>query len=254
MNDDRQVAGPGESDSGAQGAARPGDAPRKAGPPWRWLIVMAAVAMVAALVGVGIARCSTPVAPEGDDATGAAGETTSTTPATLAPTWDMTAQPVPNEYGSLDQSTVEDSATAFVERYYAWDTDVQMPEWHLAAVRDYTTDPFFKEMVDEKQAAPEWAELHKDVTVRSVEVVEMREATFIPSQDDAFMNVRYVLIDTHSDGTETRSDERTVALRIRPQEVHTREGTAVKSFNEPRVASMHDGPWKEDEMDWGNGA
>lgn len=155
-----------------------------------------------------------------------------------APTWDMTAQPVPNEHGSLGQFGPSDVAERFVVANYAWSPDVPEPAGRLAGIRDWTTDALFASAVDAAGYPDQWEELHEQYPTRKITVLD------VVTSRGTDVTVTYRVVDVASDGSEREGMTHSIALRVAGQPVYVDEGDARREITETRVDEVYpDSTW-----------
>lgn len=194
-----------------------------------WPLVLAACAVVALVAGVGVGvgmflgGGSEP------------GEQTEPTPA--KPTWDMTAQPVPNEHGSYGQNQPGDVARNFVIEALSWSPDEQLPEGWLSRLRPTVSDEMFKSTMDGGMSVVQW-DVDEGVVGRTVNVTDVLNEVGDPTR----MTVKYTTTDLMEDGTEQVNEEvQSISIRLVLVDVQLEEGSGTKTIQEYRVEDAYPG-------------
>lgn len=219
---------------------QPGPMPmtRRASGRFRWLFLGVLLGLVVAVIIVATvlwtSRDSQQAEPTAEP---------STSP---APTWDMTAQPVPNEYGSYGTFGEDTVAENWVTEFYSWSRDEPQPAGMLSRVRDWTADGLFEAMVSEHVSPPAWIEDHGEIVARTVKIVDS-ECTVAVSTSDESCTVRYQLTDTHASGISWTSETRSVTVTFDDQPVSVPSQSGGKSINEIRVSGVEDGAASDNE-------
>ncbi|MDN5653852.1 MAG: hypothetical protein L0G46_02005 [Kocuria sp.] len=158
-------------------------------------------------------------------------------PAAAKPTWDTTAQPVPNEYGSYGQNQPADVARSFVIEALSWSPDEPMPDSWLARIRPTTTDEMFASMMDEGVEVVQW-DVDEGVVGRTINVTDVLNEI----GDVTKLTVKYQVTDIMADGTERTSGETEwIAIGLEVVDVQLEEGSGTKTIQEYRVADAGPG-------------
>lgn len=205
-----------------------------------WPLVLAACAVVALVAGVGVGvglYLGGGESGEGEQA-GAA------EPTAAKPTWDMTAQPVPNEHGSYGQNRPEDVARNYVIESNSWSPDEQLPDGWLSRIRPTVTDENFAWFVENGMAVLQDG-VGDDVVGRKVNVTDVLNEI----GDPAKLTVRYEITDILADGTERKQDEiQSEAVQLELIDVQLEQGSGTKTIQEYRVSDSWLGSaWKTEE-------
>lgn len=161
---------------------------------------------------------------------------------TAKPTWAMTAEPVPNEYGSYGQNKPEDVARHYAIEALSWSPDEPLPEGWLSRVRPTVTDTMFKSMLDEgMEVARNGA--GEDVVGRKINVTDVENI----SGGLETLTVVYEATDTLKDGTERKVDgPKYIAIELAKQDVQVKDGNGTRTIQEWRVENAWvDKSWKE---------
>src|SRR5699024_7540678 len=117
-----------------------------------WPLVLAACAVVALVAGVGVGvGMYLGGGGSGQDEPAEAAE-----PTTVKPTWEMTAQPVPNEHGSYGHNQPGDVARNFVIESLSWSPDEPLPDGWLSRTRPTVSDEMFKSLMDDGMDVVRW--------------------------------------------------------------------------------------------------
>lgn len=206
----------------------------KAGmPKWAWIVIALLALLVVGLLGVLVGRMvqSAPADPGGQATSSTPVEQSPSEVSTPQPTWDMTAQAQPNSYGSYGTWDAPEEGERWVTAMYSWEPDVEMPAWHLSKIRPWTTDRYFAEFVAEGHMPPEWEELHDRFPTREVVIKESWQSY----RGATVVTVRYELVDTAPDGSQTRSGVRKIELLVDGQDTELHKPEGIKTIVEPRV-------------------
>lgn len=195
-----------------------------------WPLVLAACAVIALVAGVGIGvGIGVGMYLGGGPAQGEQTEATEPTPA--QPTWDMTAQPVPNEHGSYGQNQPGDVARSFVIEALSWSPDEQLPEGWLSRLRPTVSDEMFKSTMDDGMSVVQ-ADVDEGVVGRTINVTDVLNEIGDPTR----LTVKYTVTDLMEDGTEQVDDEvQWISIRLVLVDVQLEEGSGTKTIQEYRV-------------------
>lgn len=201
-----------------------------------WPLVLAGFVVVALVTGIGV---GVGLYLGGGSEQEAQAETT-TGPAAAKPTWDMTAQPVPNEYGSYGQNQPADVARSFVIEAFSWSPDEPLPEGWLSRFRPTVTDEMFASMMDGGIEAVQW-DVDEGVVGRKINVTDVLNEL----GDVTKLTVKYEVTDIMADGTERASgDTEWAAIGLEVVDVQLEEGSGTKTIQEYRVAdAVPGGAW-----------
>ena len=197
-----------------------------------WPLVLAACAVVALVAGVGV---GVGMFLGGGSEDGEQTEAAEPTPA--KPTWDMTAQPVPNEHGSYGQNQPGDVARNFVIEVHSWSPDEQLPEGWLSRVRPTVSDEMFKSLMDDGMSVVQW-DVDEGVVGRTVNVTDVLNEIGDPTR----LTVKYTTTDLMEDGTEQVNEEvQSISIRLVLVDVQLEEGSGTKTIQEHRVEDAYPG-------------
>lgn len=155
------------------------------------------------------------------------------------PTWDMTAQPVPNQYGSVGAFDEQEVAGAWVQAFYSWKEGEPEPAGMLSRVRDWTTDDLFGLLVDKEIPPPDWAEAHGAVPSRTVEIIRS-EATVGNHVEDESVDVTFRTADIAEGGNPSYGQQQTVRVVFAEQPVTVADGGTDKQVMETRVRDVYE--------------
>lgn len=196
-----------------------------------WPLVLAACAVVALVTGVGV---GVGMFLGGSSDPGEQTEATEPTPA--KPTWDMTAQPVPNEHGSYGQNQPGDVARNFVIEALSWSPAEQLPEGWLSRLRPTVSDEMFKNTMDGGMSVVQWDA--EGVVGRTVNVTDVLNEVGDPTK----LTVKYTTTDLMEDGTEQVNEEvQSISIRLVLVDVQIEEGSGTKTIQEYRVEDAYPG-------------
>lgn len=197
-----------------------------------WLLVLAACVVVALVAGVGV---GVGMFLGGGSEDGEQTEATEPTPA--KPTWDMTAQPVPNEHGSYGQNQPGDVARNFVIEALSWSADEQLPEGWLSRTRPTVSDTMFKSLLDDGMSVVQW-DVDEGVVGRTINVTDVLNEIGDPTR----LTVKYTATDLMEDGTEQGGEEvQSISIRLVLVDVQLEEGSGTKTIQEYRVEDAYPG-------------
>jgi hypothetical protein len=197
-----------------------------------WPLVLAACAVVALVagVGVGVGMFLGGGAERGE-------QTEATEPTPAKPTWDMTAQPVPNEHGSYGQNEPGEVARNFVIEALSWSPDEQLPEGWLSRLRPTVSDEMFKSTMDDGISAVQW-DVDEGVVGRTVNVTDVLNEIGDPTR----LTVKYTATDLMENGTEQVNEEvQSISIRLVLVDVQLEEGSGTKTIQEYRVEDAYPG-------------
>lgn len=196
-----------------------------------WPLVLAACAVVALVTGVGV---GVGMFLGGSSDPGEQTEATEPTPA--KPTWDMTAQPVPNEHGSYGQNQPGDVARNFVIEALSWSPAERLPEGWLSRLRPTVSDEMFKNTMDGGMSVVQWDA--EGVVGRTVNVTDVLNEVGDPTK----LTVKYTTTDLMEDGTEQVNEEvQSISIRLVLVDVQIEEGSGTKTIQEYRVEDAYPG-------------
>lgn len=160
---------------------------------------------------------------------------------TAKPTWDVTAQPVPNEYGSYGQFEPGEVARRYVIEVNTWSPDEPLPEGWLSRARPWVTDSMFKSMLEDGMVAPG---VDENVVGRKINVTDVSNA----SGGLETLDVAFEATDILKDGTERKVEgTQYEAVELAKQDVQVKEGNGTRTIQEWRV----DSSWPGEK--WGEG-
>lgn len=197
-----------------------------------WPLVLAACAVVALVAGVGV---GVGMFLGGGSVQGEQTETP--TPTAARPTWDMTAQPVPNEHGSYGQNQPGDVARNFVIEALSWSPDEPLPDGWLSRSRPTVSDEMFQSLMDDGMSVVQW-DVDEGVVGRTINVTDVLNEVGDPTK----LTVKYLVTDLMEDGTERASDEvQSISIRLVLVDVQLEEGSGTKTIQEYRVQDAYPG-------------
>lgn len=197
-----------------------------------WPLVLAACAVVALVAGVGV---GVGMFLGGGSLQGEQTETP--TPTAARPTWDMTAQPVPNEHGSYGQNQPGDVARNFVIEALSWSPDEPLPDGWLSRSRPTVSDEMFQSLMDDGMSVVQW-DVDEGVVGRTINVTDVLNEVGDPTK----LTVKYLVTDLMEDGTERASDEvQSISIRLVLVDVQLEEGSGTKTIQEYRVEDAYPG-------------
>lgn len=201
---------------------------------WPLLLAGFVALVLVAVVGVGVGMYV-------GDRSAEADPTETTAPTEAKPTWDLTAQPVPNEHGSYGQNKPEDVARSFVIEALSWSPDEPLPDGWLSRLRPTVTDEMFEETLTEGISIVQW-DLAEGVAGRRINVTDVLNEIGDPTK----LTVKYEVTDIMSDGSEQPHDGvEQIAVELELQDVQLPSGSGTKTIEEYRVQDV----WPE--RSWG---
>lgn len=197
-----------------------------------WPLALAGLAVVALVAGIGV---GVGLYFGGEPAEGE--QTVPSEPTAAQPTWDMTAQPVPNEHGSYGQNQPGDVARSFVIEALSWSPDEQLPEGWLSRLRPTVSDEMFKTTMESGISIVQW-DVDEGVVGRTINVTDVLNEVGDPTR----LTVKYTATDLMEDGTEQVNDEvQSIALRLVLIDVQLEEGSGTRTIQEYRVEDAYPG-------------
>jgi len=197
-----------------------------------WPLALAGLAVIALVAGIGV---GVGLYFGGEPAEGE--QTVPSEPTAVQPTWDMTAQPVPNEHGSYGQNQPGDVARSFVIEALSWSPDEQLPEGWLSRLRPTVSDEMFKTTMESGISIVQW-DVDEGVVGRTINVTDVLNEVGDPTR----LTVKYTVTDLMEDGTEQVNDEvQSIALRLVLIDVQLEEGSGTRTIQEYRVEDAYPG-------------
>lgn len=212
-----------------------------------WPLIVAGVSVLVLVVGIsagvgwfmgrGASQSPPPTAGE----TSEQGE-----PGEVKPTWSLTAEPVPNEYGSYGQNSTNEVARNFVIEGFGWLPDEPQPDGWLSRVRPTVTDTMFQSLLDDGIEVVQW-DVDEGVVGRKINVTDVLNEI----GDLQYLTVQYEVTDILEDGSEKKHDEiYEVAVELQQQDVQLDQGSGTKTIQEWRVENATTGgAWRYIEED-----
>lgn len=191
---------------------------------WPLLLAGIVALVLVAVVGVGVGMYV-------GDRSAEADPSQTTAPTAAKPTWDVKAQPVPNEHGSYGQNKPEDVARSFVIETFSWSADEPLPDGWLSRVRPTVTDTMFESLLTDGMAVAQ-DDAAEGVVGREINVSEVLNEIGDPTK----LTVKYEVTDIMADGTtEAHDGTEQIAVELALQEVQLPEGSGSKTVEEYRV-------------------
>lgn len=197
-----------------------------------WPLALAGLAVIALVAGIGV---GVGLYFGGEPAEGE--QTVPSEPTGAQPTWDMTAQPVPNEHGSYGQNQPGDVARNFVIEALSWSPDEPLPDGWLSRSRPTVSDEMFQSLMDDGMSVVQW-DVDEGVVGRTINVTDVLNEVGDPTK----LTVKYLVTDLMEDGTERASDEvQSISIRLVLVDVQLEEGSGTKTIQEYRVEDAYPG-------------
>lgn len=167
------------------------------------------------------------------------GEATVTPSASPSPSYDMTAQAVPNKAGSYGQFTADQVAELFTVALYSWKPGDPEGSSMLTALRPWTTDELFARLVDMDARPKGWTPQEQAAgSSQTVGILDTEVETHGAELTDARVRITFTVVRTDKAGKETRTRQSmTLVPAYQGVDVPV-DGGGTKRINEVRIGAI----------------